>query len=112
MTARNALLGNKPRPGALIAGDPGSCGRTIMDDRRLALVASRTRRCWKLRSVTAGLVALLATGPAYAAGDASRGEALYRDCRNCHAFDRNEAGPLHRGVVGRTAGTVAGYDYS
>ena len=83
-----------------------------MDDRRHALVASRTRRCWKLRSVTAGLVALLATGPAYAAGDASRGEALYRDCRNCHAFDRNEAGPLHRGVVGRTAGTVAGYDYS
>lgn len=83
-----------------------------MECNRLTIEASRTTIRQRLCSLGAGVLALLTTGAADAAGDASRGESLYRDCRNCHAFDRNEAGPLHRGVVGRTAGTVAGYDYS
>jgi cytochrome c len=106
------LLGNKSRPGSLIEGDPGSRGRNVMDCNRLAVAASRSKIRWRLCGLAVVGAALLASGTADAAGDASRGEALYRDCRNCHAFDRNEAGPLHRGVVGRTAGTVAGYDYS
>jgi cytochrome c len=58
------------------------------------------------------LVAIVTTTTAEAAGDAARGEALYRDCQTCHAIDRNQIGPMHRGVVGRAAGTVPGFDYS
>ena len=54
----------------------------------------------------------LATQPVRATGDASRGEVLYQLCQSCHAIDNNGIGPMHRGVVGRAAGMVAGYDYS
>ncbi|MBV8698685.1 c-type cytochrome [Bradyrhizobium sp.] len=64
------------------------------------------------RGLAALLVATVATATAEAAGDAARGEALYRDCQACHSFDKNQIGPMHRGVVGRAAGTVAGFDYS
>jgi cytochrome c len=50
-------------------------------------------------------------GPARAA-DAARGETLYQGCEDCHSIDKNDVGPMHRGVVGRVAGTVAGYAYS
>lgn len=44
---------------------------------------------------------------------AERGEALYQQlCTSCHSPDRNRYGPLHRGVVGRSAGTVPDYNYS
>jgi len=33
-------------------------------------------------------------------------------CTGCHSIDEDDVGPRHRGVVGRTAGTVAGYAYS
>jgi cytochrome c len=47
------------------------------------------------------------------AGDAARGKALYETrCGICHALDENKLGPKHRGVVGRKAGSVAGFDYS
>ena len=62
--------------------------------------------------LTALLVATVTTTTAEAAGDAARGEALYRDCQACHSFDKNQIGPMHRGVFGRTAGSVPGFDYS
>jgi len=52
-----------------------------------------------------------ATSPA-AAGDATRGKALYQGCAACHAIDENDVGPRHRGVVGRRAGTLTDYNYS
>ena len=58
------------------------------------------------------LAATVTPAPAEAAGDATRGEALYRDCQACHSFDKNQIGPMHRGVFGRTAGSVPGFDYS
>jgi len=46
-------------------------------------------------------------------GDAAKGKALYdARCSGCHSVDRNRVGPMHRGVVGRKAGSVPGYDYS
>jgi cytochrome c len=46
-------------------------------------------------------------------GDARAGEAAYaRLCSACHSLDANQVGPRHRGVVGRRAGSVAGYAYS
>jgi cytochrome c len=41
------------------------------------------------------------------------GEALYQArCAACHSVDANRAGPLHRNVLGRVAGSVPGFDYS
>jgi len=46
-------------------------------------------------------------------GDPARGARLYDErCSACHALDEDRIGPHHRGVVGRKAGAVAGYDYS
>jgi len=33
-------------------------------------------------------------------------------CTDCHALDTDETGPRHRGVFGRRAGAITGYDYS
>lgn len=50
---------------------------------------------------------------AHAADDAKRGETLYNSrCIGCHSIDENRTGPAHRGVYGRKAGSVAGFDYS
>jgi cytochrome c len=56
--------------------------------------------------------ASLATQPARAA-DATRGGELYESrCFGCHSLDANRIGPMHRGVFGRKAGTVADFNYS
>ena len=47
------------------------------------------------------------------AADPSRGAELYeRKCTGCHSLDANRVGPAHRGVVGRKAGTAAGFKFS
>lgn len=52
-------------------------------------------------------------GIANAAGDAQRGETLYKGkCAACHSIDYNGVGPAHKGVFNRKAGTQAGYTYS
>lgn len=59
-----------------------------------------------------GLALLPATLCAGAA-DVDRGQAIYESrCEGCHSLDANRIGPMHRGVVGRRAGTVPGYAYS
>ena len=46
-------------------------------------------------------------------GDPQRGAALYEArCGGCHSLDANRIGPLHQGVFGRRAGSVADYGYS
>jgi cytochrome c oxidase assembly protein Cox11 len=45
--------------------------------------------------------------------DPHRGAALFAEsCAACHSFDHNKVGPMLGGIVGRVAGTAAGYDYS
>ena len=47
------------------------------------------------------------------AGDAARGKRLYESrCIGCHSIGENRVGPAHKGVFGRKAGSVKGYDYS
>lgn len=61
------------------------------------------------------MVVLTTATPALAGsfGDPGRGAALYDDqCSTCHAPDEDRSGPHHRGVIGRRAGSVAGFDYS
>jgi cytochrome c len=45
-------------------------------------------------------------------GDPVHGKSLYQVCMGCHSLDEDDVGPRHRGVVGRTAGSVVGYAYS
>jgi cytochrome c len=45
--------------------------------------------------------------------DAARGKRLYESrCIGCHSIDENRAGPAHRGLFGRKAGSVKDYGYS
>ena len=56
---------------------------------------------------------LLTCSLAFAAGDAERGRQLYQQqCIACHSVDVSLAGPAHRGVFGRKAGSVADFAYS
>jgi cytochrome c len=66
-------------------------------------------------SAAAALISLTALGQASAAGDATAGKALFQQkCAICHSVDDgvNKIGPSLHGVVGRKAGTLAGYTYS
>lgn len=59
------------------------------------------------------LVTFLGSSLAYAGGDAMNGKQLYAArCMACHSIDENLAGPAHRGVFGRKAGSATGFDYS
>jgi cytochrome c len=58
-------------------------------------------------------------GPAFAQtaapGDAARGKIVFLECQACHAVAPGRpalVGPNLRGVFGRAAGAVPGYDYS
>lgn len=54
-----------------------------------------------------------AASPAWAAGDAQRGQQAYEArCGGCHSVDTDRVGPRHAGVLGRRAGSVRGFTYS
>jgi cytochrome c len=61
-----------------------------------------------LAMLVAGALAARAEGT----GDPVRGEQIYRRCQGCHSIDRNRIGPMHKGLFGRPAGSVPGFDYS
>ena len=51
----------------------------------------------------------------HAEGDATAGATVFAQCAACHAVGpaaQNSVGPVLNGVVGRAAGTFAGYRYS
>jgi cytochrome c len=67
--------------------------------------------------ITIGMLsaALVWSASAYAEGDATRGEQVFKQCKVCHAIGPNAkagVGPVQNGVYGTTAGTRAGYNYS
>lgn len=47
-------------------------------------------------------------------GDAAAGETVFAQCRTCHLVEegKNGVGPSLYGIVGRTAGTIEGFNYS
>lgn len=73
-----------------------------------------------IRSFTAALGASLFTLAAGAlspalAQDAEAGAKVFAKCRACHSVgenSRNGVGPSLNGLIGRTAGTYAGYNFS
>jgi len=59
------------------------------------------------------MAAMLAT-PALAAGDATKGQQVFKQCALCHTNEagKNKVGPSLFGVIGRKAGTEPGFSYS
>lgn len=47
-------------------------------------------------------------------GDAAAGETVFAQCKTCHLIEegKNGVGPSLHGIVGRDAGTIAGFNYS
>ena len=65
----------------------------------------------------AGAVLVLTTGAVLAVGppvsaNVKNGAIVYERCVACHALAYDRTGPRHCGLIGRTAGTVRGFEYS
>ena len=66
-----------------------------------------------LRSVDPSQSKNLARFREDAAPDPAHGKEIFAErCNACHALDSNRTGPMLRNVLGRAAGSVAGYHYS
>jgi len=69
-----------------------------------------------MKTSTTLAVALLAAMslPAFADGDAAKGEKVFVKCKTCHDVDKgvNRVGPTLKGVVGRPVASVEGFKYS
>lgn len=67
----------------------------------------------KLTILGLATAALLTTNQAQA-GDAAKGERLYRACAVCHSVDEgvNKVGPSLYNIMGLQAATIEGYRYS
>lgn len=58
------------------------------------------------------LAPVLAAAGDGAAESYARGARIYERCLACHALEVDRTGPHHCGLVGRRAGSVAGFPYS
>jgi cytochrome c len=79
------------------------------------LMWAANREGERMRTASLALLGLLLAGFPASAQDASKGEAVFKRCRACHAIGpaaKNKAGPALTGIVGRKAGTVPGFNYS
>ena len=80
---------------------------------------SRRRQPSRMGTALAALTiacGLAATAPAPAQeGNAEEGAEVFKKCRACHDVGpeaKNKVGPLLNGIIGRTAGTIDGFNYS
>ena len=57
---------------------------------------------------------VMAATTALADGDPAKGKQIFNKCMVCHSIQAgvNKIGPSLHGVVGRKAGTLAGYEYT
>jgi cytochrome c len=65
-----------------------------------------------ISAAVGALTTLGCVAAARAGGDVAHGEQLYQGCQDCHSMDTNDVGPMHKGVLGRKAGSVPDYSYS
>lgn len=67
------------------------------------------------KPLSIGVLALVLTTPAFAAGDAENGEKVFRKCKACHAVGedaKNKVGPTLNGIMGAEAGANPDFKYS
>lgn len=64
--------------------------------------------------VFAALTLAVLSAPAFADGDAEKGEKVFAKCKACHDVEKgvSKVGPTLKGIVGRKAASVEGYTYS
>ena len=74
---------------------------------RLAVALAFVGGAAAVLAISSARAADVATAPA-----AQRGEQIYTRCLACHALGYDRVGPRHCGLIGRKAGSVAGFDYS
>jgi cytochrome c len=87
--------------------------RIIHWNARLTDADQRTLTAWVRGTAAAGESNNGSAADGSGPGDPLRGKELFeKRCTGCHAMEQNREGPQLRGVVGRTSGGVAGYDYS
>jgi cytochrome c len=68
-----------------------------------------------MQKLTIVLLALAGLPAVAQAQDVANGQKAFAQCRACHQVGekaRNGVGPVLNGVIGRKAGTYAGYNYS
>lgn len=67
-----------------------------------------------LSGIAAATFLVLASQAAWAEGDPTKGEKVYKKCKTCHSLEagKNKVGPHLNGVIGREAGAVEGFKYS
>jgi cytochrome c len=65
-------------------------------------------------TATAAMAPAAGASLASLTGDAAKGEKVFAQCKACHVVEPgvNRVGPSLHGVVGRTAGSIAGFNYS
>lgn len=70
----------------------------------------------RVRGWIAALIGAALAAPTAALGaDAAKGERIFQQCKTCHSVEKggkNGVGPNLSGVMGRKAGTLAGFSYS
>ena len=67
------------------------------------------------RTMTLAVLAAALAVPAFAEGDAEKGEKVFKKCKACHAVGegaKNKVGPPLNGIVGAAAGQAEGFKYS
>ncbi|MEP3296087.1 MAG: cytochrome C [Pseudoruegeria sp.] len=72
-----------------------------------------------LKTLLISFTAIALVSPAFAEGDAAKGEKSFKKCKACHMiadgdniiFKGGKTGPNLYDVLGRTAGTVEGFRY-
>lgn len=61
------------------------------------------------------ILAFALAAPAFAEGDAAKGEKVFRKCKACHAVGegaKNKVGPTLNGIMGAAAGANPDFKYS
>ncbi|WP_301104019.1 cytochrome c family protein [Sneathiella sp.] len=69
----------------------------------------------KLATLGISLAISLAAAPAFADGDAAKGEKVFKKCKACHTIEqdgKNKIGPNLFGIVGKKSASIEDYKYS
>lgn len=91
--------------------------KTLKADKQLGVRLSTHKHSGFLIGFSVGILMLIALiiFPRVSRADANvdRGKQLFeKRCTGCHSLDQDKEGPRLRGVYGRQAGTVSGFNYS